>query len=361
VRSLVLDREIREDELPAAYLLHGEDSGLAREFLRELRAALSGGGAEEPVLERFDAEPVPWRDILDVARTMPFFFSPWRILAVEVDDADGQDLRAAEAKMLAGYLAAPTARTLLVVTVDGKVKKSAALHKAFAGAPKGTVQVRELEAPGAESLKGWAEKRLSDLGKRADSEVLARLLEASGGDFPRLANEIEKLSTYVGDRKAIGIADADAVVPRVREYENWALSDALEKGDIAEALRVVGGDLTEGAAPQLVVGQLGGFLKSQLLAKSLLREGKDRREAFREVRPNITEKMGGFYQRKFTDFYRAADALTDKALDRLIEELQAVDQKIKTSDANGRILLEAFLAFYGRMRKRGGSTSPERG
>ena len=360
MRSLVLDREIREDELPAAYLLHGEDSGLARELVRELRTALSGGGAEEPVLELFDAVPIPWRDILDVARTIPFFFSPWRILAVEVEDADEQDLRAAEAKMLGGYLAAPTARTLLVVIVDGKAKKSSALHKAFAGAPKGKVQVRELEAPDAKSLKGWAEKRLSDLGKKADSGVIARLLEASGGDLPRLANEIEKLSTYVGDRPAIGVADADAVAPRVKEYENWALSDALEKGDIAEALRVVGGDFAEGAAPQLVVGQLGGFLRRLLLAKSLLREGMNRPDLFREFKPKVKEGWDK-YQQIYTAFFSTIDAFSDKALDRLIGELQAVDLKIKTSDANGRTLIESFLAFYGRMRKRGRATSPARG
>lgn len=348
MRSLVLDREIREDELPAAYLLHGEDSGLARELLRELRTALSGGGAEEPVLERFDAEPVPWRDILDVARTMPFFFSPWRILAVEVDDADGQDLRAAEAKMLAGYLAAPTARTLLVVTVDGKVKKGAALHKAFAGAPKGTVQIAETKKPTEEVLRSRAESLLAERGKRASAEVIKRLLSTSEREYPRLVNQIEVLANYVGDRTSIEVTDINAVIPSVNDYGNWPLYKPLERGDTAAALTVLGAELEDGAALQLIVGQIGGFLKSILLAKSLLREGTPRRE--------VPQEIG-----KWPDFMSTVDAFSERSLDRLIEELQAVDQKIKTSDANGRILLEAFLAFYGRMRKRGGSTSPGRG
>jgi DNA polymerase III delta subunit len=117
----------------------------------------------------------------------------------------------------------------------------------------------------------------------------------------------------------------------------------------------------EGAAPQFVLGQVGGFLKSILLAKSLLREGKDRREAFKEIRPGITERMGGFYQRRLAEFFAAVDALSARNLGRLIEELQAADLKIKTSDAAGRTLLESFVVYYGRMRKGRRSTSPGRG
>jgi DNA polymerase-3 subunit delta len=360
VRSLLLGREIREEDLPAAFLFHGEDAGLSRELLRELRIALRGGDGEEPFYERFAAGETPWSEILDIARTMPFFFSPWRILAVEIEDADEQDMRAADARQLAEYLAAPTSRTLLVVIVDGSVRKGSALGKAFVAA-KGKAQILELEAPDAKSLMGWGGKYVAGLGKRIDDEVLARLVAASERDFQRLAHEIDKVMTYIGDRPKIEAADVDALVPRVMDYENWALSDALEKGDIAEALRIVDAEFADGAAPQLIVGQLGGFLRRQLLAKSLLREGRDRNEVFREFKPKVKESWGGKYREIFSTFFATIDAFSDRRLDRLIEELQAVDLKIKSSDVNPRALIEAFLAEYGRMRKRGGATSSGRG
>jgi DNA polymerase-3 subunit delta len=361
VRSLLLEREIREDDLPAAFLLHGVESALAREFLRELRSALSAGDAEGPVLERFDPTQTPWRDILDVARTMPFFFSPWRLLVVDIEESEQQDLRAADSKMLAEYLAAPTGRTLLIVIVSGKARKASSLYKTFAAAPKSAVVIKLMEALEGEALSGWAKNILDGTGKRGSTEVIGRLIEVTGGDFQRLANEIDKLAAYVGDKKAIDIADVEALIAPVKENEDYALSNALEKGDVAEALKVMSIAFDEGAAPQFVLGQVGGFLKSILLAKSLLREGKDRREAFKEIRPGITERMGGFYQRRLAEFFAAVDALSARNLGRLIEELQAADLKIKTSDAAGRTLLESFVVYYGRMRKGRRSTSPGRG
>lgn len=347
MRSL-LGREIREDELPAAFLLHGEEGVLARELIREIRSALSSGGAEGPLLERFDPVQTPWRDILDVARTMPFSFSPWRLLVVDIEDSEDQDLRTADSKLLTEYLASPTGRTLLIVTVPGKVRKASSLSRAFAAAPKGTAAVIEMKKPDADDLRDGAKGLLAGLGKTAGRGVIDRFVETAAGDFQRMANEIDQVAAYVGDGKAIEAADVDALIPRVKEPENWALYNAMESGDTAKALRVVAAEFADGAAPPLVLGMIGGFLKRLVMAKSLLREGKDRREVFREMRGR-------------PEFFEAVDAISARDLVRLLEELQAADLKIKSSDVNGRTLLESFLAFYGRVRKGRRATSPGRG
>ncbi len=346
--GLLLGREIREDELPAAYLLHGEEGALAREFLRGLRSALSSDGAEGPLLERFDPGQTPWRDILDVARTMPFSFSPWRLLVVDVEESEEQDLRVAESKMLAEYLSAPTGRTILIVIVSGKARKSSSLYKAFAAAPPRAVAIMEMKKPDPAALADGARGILAGLGKTADRGVIDRLIEAADGDSQRTANELDQMAAYVGDKKAIEIADVDALILPAKENENWALYNAMEKGDTAAALRVIDVEFANGSAPELVLGTIGGFLKRLVMAKSLLREGKDRREVFGEMKGK-------------PDFYATVDAISARDLGRLLEELQAADLKIKSSDVNGRTLLESFLAFYGRVRKGRRSISPGRG
>jgi len=346
MRSLLLGREIREEELPAAYLLHGEEGGLAREFLRELRTALSAGDAEGPVLERFDPSQTPWRDVLDVARTMPFFFSPWRILAVELEEPDGQDLRSAEAKLLAEYLASPTPRTLLVVIVPGKARKTSALYKAFAGAPKGSAAIVELKKLAAADLQAAARELLAGLGKKAGEDVIRRFVAGAAGDYQKMSHQIAQVAAYVGDRASVGIEDIDALVPPVQEKENWALWNAMDGGDTGAALKVVAEEFAAGAAPHLVLGMIGGYLKGIVLAKSLLRE-KSRGEAMREMK-------------RSDGFWATVDAIPARDLERLLEELQAADLKIKSSDVNGRTLLESFLASYGRVRRGRRATSPGR-
>jgi DNA polymerase-3 subunit delta len=361
VRSLLLGREIREESLPAGFLLFGEDGSLAREFLRELRAALSPPDSPGVALERFDLDETPWRDILDVARTMPFLFSPWRLLVVEIDGEEHEDLTKVEAKMLGECFAAPTERTLVIVIAAGKVRKTSALYKTFSALPDSAVLIKETKALKGESLIGWLDERLAALGKRAGSDVLKRIIEAVGGDLAGAANELEKLATYIGDKKTIDIADVDAVTFGDKEFEFWALSDALEKGDLRTALEVIDGQFAEGAAAPQVLGSVAGLLKNLLLAKSLLREKRERREIFKIVRPNINENWRSMFQRELGEFFAAVDSLSFGDLGSLIAELRSADLKIKTTDVSGRTLIESFVAEYCRRRKAGGITSPGRG
>lgn len=360
MRSLLLGREIREESLPAGFLLFGEDGSLAREFLRELRTALSPPDSPGVALERFDLDETPWRDVLDVARTMPFIFSPWRLLVVEIDGEEHEDLTKVEARMLGDYFAAPTDRTLVIVIAAGKVRKTSALYKVFSALPASAVLIKETEALTGKNLGAWLDERLAVLGKRAGTDVVKRLLESAGGDRAGLANEIEKLATYVGDKKAIDMADVEAVTVGAKEFKFWALSNALEKGDLATALEVIAADFAEGAEAPMVLGSVAAVLKNLLLAKALLRENQDRREIFKIAKPTIHQNYN-FFQETFREFFAAVDSLSSRDLSQLIAELRSADLKIKTTDVSGRILIESFVAEYCRLRKAGGIISPGRG
>jgi DNA polymerase-3 subunit delta len=358
VRSLLLGHEIREESLPAGFLLFGEDGSLAREFLRELRAALSPPDSPGAALDRFDLDETRWRDILDVARTMPFLFSPWRLLVVEIDGAEHEDLTKVEARMLGEYFAAPTERTLVIIIAAGKVRKTSTLYKTLSALPASAVLIKEMKAVKGENLIGWLDERLASLGKRAGSDVLERVIAAAGGDLAGAANELEKLATYIGNKKTIEIADVDAVTVGAKEFVFWALSDALEKGDLRTALEVIGSEFAEGTAAPMMLGSVAAFLKNLLLAKALLRENRDRREILKIVKPKVPEHK---YQKALPQFFAAVDNLSSRDISRLIAELRSADLKIKSSDVSGQTLIESFVADCCRLRKAERVTSPGRG
>ena len=73
---------IREDKLSPCYVFYGEETYFADKFVRDLRKVLLSPDGETLHLEKFDLAETRWAEILDVARTAPFFFAPWRILLV---------------------------------------------------------------------------------------------------------------------------------------------------------------------------------------------------------------------------------------------------------------------------------------
>jgi len=350
--SALLGRKIREEDLLPGYFFHGEELFLARQFIRELETALISPDIQNINMERFNLAESGWRDIMDVARTIPFFFSPWRLIIVDIEGAGGEELTEDEQKILKEYFASPTPRTILVVLFSGKIRKTKPLAKLFSSLPPSAVLVKELKILKGEGLFAWAEEKLASLGKRASAEAIDRLIEMTGNNLQRLDNELEKLVTYAGDKKLIEADDVIHLSAGVRDFENWALRDSLEKADYKECLRIINKRFQEGDKPELhVLYQLSSFFRDILLAKSWLSEKKDRKEIFREFKPQITEKMGPFYSTKSREFFHLVEGLSQKDVVRLIAQLEQVDLKIKTTEVSPQALFESFIYEYRRLRK----------
>jgi DNA polymerase-3 subunit delta len=355
MRSALFNREIREENLAAGYFFHGEEFFEAHQFIRDLQRELASPDDQGAGLERFSLSATPWRDILDVARTMPFFFSPWRLLVVEIEDDKKddkkEDLTAPEMKMLKEYFAAPTPKTILIVLFAGKIRKTKPLYKVLSSLPPSAVAVKELRALKGEALFAWVEAKVTALGKRASSEAIDRLIDVTGSDLYRLENELEKLATYAADKKLIEEADVNLLSAGLKDFDNWELTNCLEKTDFEKSLTVLNSLFADNYAPPYILGILAGFLRDILMAKTWLREKKDRREIFRELRPRISETYGSFYRSKLNDFFDLVERFSLKEINFLIARLEQIDLKIKTTDAPAQALFEAFIYEFCRLRK----------
>lgn len=355
----LLGREIREADVLPAYFFYGEELFQAEQFIRDLQRALVSPDVQGISLERFELSETRWRDILDVARTIAFFFSPWRLLVVEVEqqskkesEKDPLDLSATEQQIIKEYFGAPTQKTVLIVLFTGKIRKTSSLYRLFSSLPKSVVDMKELKVLKNESLYAWVDEKLVALGKRASSEAIDRLLEMTGNNLQQLDSELEKLATYVGEKKTIDVADVNLLSVGVREFEDWALSDSLELGDYEECLKIIHKRFQEGDKPELaVLYQISNHFRDLLLAKSLLREKKDRREVFRAVRPGILETYGDLYRRKFRSLFGAIERIAHKDLVRQVTRLEEMDLKLKTTDTSPQALFESFVWEYCLPRK----------
>src|SRR4030067_2172439 len=149
--------EIREDRLAAGYVFCGEEDYLAEEFIRRLKRALTSPDTQGFNLERFDLAGMRWPDIIDTPRTAPFFFSPWRIVVVRAVEENREGKEGREGKesskklssldetIIREYFRSPAARTVLVVVITGRAKKTHPLVKFFDSLPRAAVVLREVK------------------------------------------------------------------------------------------------------------------------------------------------------------------------------------------------------------------------
>jgi DNA polymerase-3 subunit delta len=127
----------------------------------------------------------------------------------------------------------------------------------------------------AESL---ALKALKSRGKTISDEALAELIESVGPNSRELANEVEKLSLYVGDRRDIEPGDVAAVVTRNKQARAFALGDALGDRDLPRLLRTLDEELwtMKFDSAKSEIGLLYGLItkvRTMLFLKEMIREG----------------------------------------------------------------------------------------
>ena len=198
-----------------------------------------------------DAAVVVVRQCLEAAQTGGFFGGDklvWlrnaTFLNPQVRPGDSEDVKARVAELTAflkGGL--PPGQRLLITAVS--IVRNSAFFKACQAAG----EVSDLGS----GDKPWEQEKLArerldelleEIGIEMPDEVRVRFLQRVGTSTRLLANELDKLKTYLGKAAgAVSAEDVDAVVSVGREAMAWDLTDALGERDAAKlmaALRRLG-------------------------------------------------------------------------------------------------------------------------
>lgn len=373
---------LREDALLAGYFFFGEEEYLAEEFVDELQRLLAASSGGDIHLTRLDLEETKWPDVVDAARTAPFLFEPWRILVVRVPEkkpgpvrspdkkagAEGDEgrgtrfLTALDQKILREYFADPPARTIVVVVRAGHYKKDDAVVRFFSSLPKAAVAVTDMKRLYPGPLMQRVDVKARSLGKTITEGAKQRLFELLGQDLRLMMNEVEKLAVFVGDKKGIEADDVDQGTAGQRSFQAYDLDDALAAADFVRGAAVLNDLFAEGDKPELVVGRLAGFFRNVVAAQTWLREkSRTKEEIFQGLFPYLQKSWGDLYRGKYENFFGVVEGLSSSDVNALLAKLRKVDLRIKTTDADPKMLLEVFLAEFCLARKKRTIISPEWG
>lgn len=212
------------------------------------------------------------RRVIVVLRADPILKPRRKAKGDDDEEAESDADTPASADALTAYVSKPEPLTTLVLVADdldrtrklGKaLLKHAAVVECWGLKPGKDVKSWDLPQV-ARAAQAWVKKQAADAGKQIDAPAAALLAERAGTDITRLRGDWQRVLLYAGDRAKITREDVAEVVSAETSQDDWAVTNAIERGDAAAALRQLALAFDGGAVPYALVGQLGWWVRTKL-------------------------------------------------------------------------------------------------
>jgi DNA polymerase III subunit delta len=221
--------------------------------------------------------------IVESARTLPMMADRRVIVVLRAekilkpkrrgkdDEPEGDDEPAADVDVLEAYVKRPEPLTTLVF-VASDVDRSRRLYKSIQkhativecwglkGGKDARVDLRQV----ARTAEALVKQAVSDAGQQIDPAAARLVAERAGTDIATLRGDVERLLLYAAGKPRIDLKDAQEIVSAETAQDDWAVTNAIQRGDTPEALRQVALALESGGVPYMILGQLGWFVREKL-------------------------------------------------------------------------------------------------
>ncbi len=266
-------QQIRAGTPEPLYLILGEDevekSALASEF-----ADLVDEGLRAFNVDRIHAGDLTTGDrladgvagIVAAVRTLPMMV-PRRVVTVLQAETLLAPKRESEAatralEQLEELIKRPETQTTLVL-VATSVDKRGRLFKLL------QKQAAIVECGALEDLadaERWVRTRVAAATAVIDPAAARLVAQRAGVDVKRLRADVDRLLLYTLGQKQITVDDVRAVVGPAALQDDWAMTNAIEAGQAAEALRQLALMFDAGAPAEKILGQLGWLVRTKFPA-----------------------------------------------------------------------------------------------
>ena len=258
-------RQLDSGKLAPVYLIVGSDEAakieLAGSFLDAIDEGLRAFNSD-----RLYGGEVKAIDVIEAARTLPMMAPRRIVLLVHADrllypkkesEESDRGLAAFEA-----YVASPVDSCTLVLVadnLDGRRKITKLLLSKAA----------VVECSGPSDPVKWVRERVAKEGLAIDARVARLVTERVGRDVSKLKSDVDRLVLYAADKGSITEDDVKAVVVPATSNDDWGVTNAIERRDAGDALRELAVLIDNGAAPYLILGQLGWFVRTKVPAQKV--------------------------------------------------------------------------------------------
>ncbi len=341
------------------YLLHGDDEFSSREQLKKIRAQGDFGYNQDV----YDGAEVDLKTVIITSDTLPFL-SEQRLVVLDglpkrkrgetqaTQESAGTQAaqggkgkkgkkakstvltRAGFEKALAEHVSHMPETTVLVTLVDEALDAANPLVKA---AEKYGKAIQSTVPKGA-ALEKWIINRAKSIHAKIMPDAAALLANFSGNNLRLLANELDKLATYVGQGETITIQDVRRLSAQVQEARIFDLTDALAQRNLKQALNILHDLLADGEPPIKLISTITSQVRSLLLVKELAQKG------MRTTQIASTLSMAPFLVDKC---FRQAGNFSMPQLEDVYRQLMATDAALKRSRMTPEMALDLLVVNFG--------------
>ncbi len=306
----------------AVFLFTGSDDYSKDKAIRNLRESLLDSSSIELDYKVFNSAETSAREILEYVMTVPFLARK-RFVVVR----DFEELADEDKERIANYAKNPSGSTCLVIeTKDDSVIRKYPLLAAQAAVTRfGAASFAQFQSWIKDKLSSWSVK------KKITPDAVKVLFELCGSDLNLAEAELGKAVSFALSRDELTIADIDEVAGKGLNAFAFDLTDAIDNGDVKEALSIISDMMRAGKKHYEVIGILCWQMKRILRAKTMLLRGLN------EAGIAGILKINNYYSERFFRQLKALDIIQIKARMRAILE---ADLDIKRSKYDPILALE---------------------
>jgi DNA polymerase-3 subunit delta len=332
------------------YLFLGPEGYQRRICKQALLDKILPEDAREQGFTQVDLEETSLADVLDDACSLSLFATHrviWvsaaeaalpRRLATADGDEDGAT-KSGPGSALASYVKGPTPGTVLVFECsrfefsgDDKAKLDR-VAKFYSAIP----DVVELRPFTPESARFLGEELVRFHKLKLGRQELSFLLEILGGDASRLATELEKLSLFAGQDRAVTLNDIRALSPNASQSTIFTLVNALGKSDRAGALRSLDVLVREGEYLPLALT----FLATQFRLALAAREAGVR--SAQQAVGYFTKQGVRMWRDRAEQLMNTANAFSPEQLQKAIQLIYRADKGLRDTRPDDRTIMEMLI------------------
>ena len=318
-----------------ALLLLGEETYLRDTCRVQLIGKFIPEAARAWAVSRYSADRGEAREALEQAQTLPML-SPQQVVFLEdVEKIEklGEKSRDAAVEHLEAYLGNPAPFTMLVLeatALDQRMKLAKLLAEKTLVVDVGVGENMDARQAAAVALARVMAKEQKVQFEQGAAEDLAEFVAA---DLMRLKTEIDKLSSYAGQRKLIRRQDVRALVISEKTTTVWELADMLASRQQKKALEFLDRLLRDGEEPLPMLGAMT-WMYRKLIEASEVKGVTNGWQAARALgmRPEQAERA----------LQNARKISKVRLLDGL-RALQKTDDRLKRGGEDARAVLEFLI------------------
>lgn len=274
---------VRHDKIDPLYFLFGEEDLLIEEALDVLVARAVDPSTKSFNFDLMYGSETTWPDLVERASAYPLMADRRVVVVREIDrliamrgklDANSPFLR---------YLESPASTTVLVMTAA----TGDFMTKGKAKAPYSTIIERATSVQYKKiydrELPSWTSDRIKSRGKEITPEAVELFVGYAGSSLRVINSEIEKLFTFIEERKKITAEDVRSVVGTSKLYNVFELQKAIGARNLELSVEISERMLRAGEPEQLILTMLSRYFTILWRLVELRSTSKDKNEMARTV------------------------------------------------------------------------------